>query len=91
MYLVNALFRELETPNLSDNDRALLRCRLAKHLERAGDYEGASEAMAELWQGVGGTPRIEGLENETRAEVLLRVGALTGWIGSANQIEGAAL
>lgn len=89
MYLVNALLRELEKPNLSENDRTLLRCRLAKHLERAGDYEGASEAMAELWQGIGATPRIEGLENKTGAEVLLRVGALTGWIGSANRIEGA--
>ena len=89
MYLVNALLRELENPNLSLNDRAHVRCRLAKQLERAGDYEGAAEAMAELWLGIGSVPTIDGLEAETGAEVLLRVGILTGWIGDANQIEGS--
>ena len=89
MYLVNALLRELENPNLSLNDRAHVLCRLAKQLEQAGDYEGAAEAMAELWQGVGAMPSLEGLERETGAEVLLRVGVLTGWIGDANQIEGS--
>ena len=32
---------------------------------------------------------LEGLDDETKAQVLLRVGALTGWIGSASQIEGS--
>jgi tetratricopeptide (TPR) repeat protein len=45
--------------------------------------------MAELWQGVGARPMLDGLDDETRAEVLLRVGALTGWIGRASQIESA--
>ncbi|MGZ5435656.1 MAG: hypothetical protein ACXWID_09335 [Pyrinomonadaceae bacterium] len=89
MYLANALLRELENPGLPFKSRALLRCRLAKQLERAGDYDGAVEAMAELWQGVGARPNLEDLNDETRAEVLLRVGALTGWIGDADQIEGA--
>jgi hypothetical protein len=86
MYLANALLRELENPGLSEKSRALLRCRLARQLERAGDYDGAAEAMAELWQRVGVPPRVENLDAETRAEVLLRVGALTGWIGDARQI-----
>lgn len=89
MHLANELLRELDTPGLSLNERAHLRCRLAKQLEQGGDYDDASEAMAELWQGMGARPMLEGLDDETKAEVLLRVGALTGWIGSASQIEGS--
>ena len=89
MHLANALLHELETPGLSLNDQARLRCQLAKQLEQGGDYEDAQEAMGELWRGVGNRPTLEGLDDETAAHVLLRVGALTGWIGSARQIEGS--
>src|SRR5713226_161086 len=89
MHLAKELLRELDTPGLSLNERAHLRCRVAQQLEQAGDYDAASEAMAELWKGVGARPNLEGLDDEKKAEVLLRVGALTGWIGSANQIEGS--
>jgi tetratricopeptide (TPR) repeat protein len=89
MHLANQLLRELDTPGLSLNERTHLRCRLAKQLEQGGNYEAAGEAMAELWQGVGARPMLEGLDDATKAEVLLRVGALTGWIGSARQIEGS--
>ena len=71
------------------NERARLRCQLAKELQDAGDYEGARSAMGELWQRIGERPRLEGLDEAARAEVLLRAGALTGWIGSAKQFEGA--
>jgi CheY-like chemotaxis protein len=66
-----------------------MRCQLARHLEEAGNYEAARDAMGELWQRVGERPLLEGLDEEVKAQVLLRVGALTGWIGSAEQIEGA--
>ena len=89
MHLAKVLLDEISDQNLSVNDRALLRCRLARQLEHSGDYEAASEAMADLWQGVGTRPMLEGLDDETAAQVLLRVGALTGWIGSAGQIEGS--
>jgi len=89
MHLANELLRELDTPGLSLNERARLRCRLAKQLEQAGDFEAAREAMAELWQGVDTRPVLEGLDDETKAEVLLRAGALTGWIGRTTQIEGS--
>ncbi len=89
MHLANELLRELEAPGLSLNKRARLRCQLAKQLEQGGDYEAAREAMAELWQGVRARPMLEGLDEETKAQVLLRVGALTGWLGSARQIEGS--
>ena len=65
------------------------KCAAAKELETAGDYEGAVEALADIWSGVGERPRIEGLPEKTQAEVLLRVGALSGWLGSSGQIPGA--
>jgi CheY-like chemotaxis protein len=83
------LLRHLAEPSLPSNQRAQLRCKFATQFEEAGDYEAAREAMGELWQRIGERPLLEGLDAETRAEVLLRVGALTGWIGSAKQIEGA--
>ena len=45
--------------------------------------------MSGLWSQVGQPPVLEGLSSATAAEVLLRSGALTGWIGSVKQIEGA--
>src|SRR5882672_2444591 len=89
MHLANELLRELDTPGLSQNAHAALQCRLAKEYEEAGDYDAASEALAELWRGVGARPNLEGLDDETRAQVLLRVGMVTGWIGSAEQIGGS--
>ncbi|HEX8707032.1 MAG TPA: helix-turn-helix domain-containing protein [Pyrinomonadaceae bacterium] len=84
-----SLLRQLENPKLSRDQRAQLRCQLAKELEEAGDYEAARQAMGELWQRIGEHPRLEGLETSTIGEVLLRAGTLTGWIGSKNQLAGA--
>ncbi len=89
MRLAKESLREIDSPSLSVNERARLRCRLARHLEAAGDYEAARDAMAELWQGIGTRPVLNGLDDETKAQVLQRVGALTGWLGSAVQIEGS--
>lgn len=81
--------RELETCDLALNDRARLRCRIGQRYEQIGEYEAAREVLAEFWPGVGARPNVEGLNETEQAEVILRVGTLTGWIGSANQIEGA--
>ena len=51
MYLATKLLRELDRPDLSVSERALLRCRLAREQERAGDYDAATEALGELWRG----------------------------------------
>ncbi len=64
-------------------------CERARELERAGDYEGARAALGKLWSRIGERPAVDELPAETRAEALLRVGALSGWLGSANQIPGA--
>lgn len=89
MSLAHQLLHQISDPNLTDEERARLRCESAKQLEEAGNYEAAREIMGELWQGVGHRPALEGLEQWTAAEVTLRAGVLTGWIGSCKQIEGA--
>jgi tetratricopeptide (TPR) repeat protein len=83
------LLRQLDNPALGDDDRARCRTELSRKFEDAGDYEAAREALGDLWQGVGKRPRLEGLSESAAGQVLLRVGALTGWIGSSEQIQGA--
>jgi len=65
------------------------RCRAAKELAGAGDYEAARDALGDLWDGIGQRPRIEGLPPGDQAELLLRAGALSGWLGSSSQVPGA--
>jgi hypothetical protein len=73
-----ALLRQLSNKNLSPDERAELRCQIAKQYEDTGQHEAARQVMGELWQRIGERPKIEGLEPRTAAEVLLRVGVLTG-------------
>jgi tetratricopeptide (TPR) repeat protein len=89
MNLTSKLLKEIDNQELCYSERARLRCMLAKELEEAGNYEAARGAMGELWQHVGERPLLDGLDERTAAEVLMRAGALTGWIGSAKQIVGA--
>lgn len=89
MSLAETLLRQLDNPKLGRDERARLRCQLAEELEHRGQYEAARNALGELWQGVGQRPFLEGLADFTAAEVLLRVGTLSGWLGSASQSEGA--
>ncbi|HYG80302.1 MAG TPA: tetratricopeptide repeat protein, partial [Pyrinomonadaceae bacterium] len=89
MTLTSKLLRQIDNPALNRAERARLRCQLAKELEDLGNYESARAVMGELWQRIGERPQLEGLDQHTAAEVLMRAGALSGWIGSVNQIEGA--
>ena len=83
------LLHQIQDRTLSPEQRALARCKLAKQFEEVGNYEAAREAMGDLWTGIGAAPNVEGLTESTRAEVLLTVGSLTGWLGSTKQVEGA--
>src|SRR5437016_7824516 len=78
-----------ETRGLSRGERAVHCCDLAKQLEKAGEYEAACEALNEFWPERDGPPNLNDLDEATRAEVLLRVGALAGWLGSTDQTEGS--
>lgn len=89
MLISNQLLQEIADPSLNHDRRALLRCRLTKELEDIGNYDAAREAMGELWPEVGGRPALDELSEATAAEVVLRVGVVTGWLGSTRQIEGA--
>src|SRR5713226_1929940 len=76
-----------QTRGLTLVERAQHCCGLAKQLEKAGEYEAACEALNEFWPEREEPPMLEGLNQPTKANVLLRVGALTGWLGSADQIQ----
>jgi two-component system NtrC family response regulator len=89
MSLVIELSRQLDDATLGSDERVQLRCRMARELETAGDYEAARLALDGVWQRVGERPHLEGLDRATSAEVLLRAGSLSGYIGSARQIDGA--
>jgi CheY-like chemotaxis protein len=78
-----------ESRGLALGERALLCCSFAKRLEKAGEYEAAYEALREFWPDRISHPTLDGLDDETTAEVLLRVGALAGWLGSANTAESS--
>ena len=64
-------------------------CRAAKKFQNLGEYEAGAEALAEFWSGVGHRPQTENLLPRYRAELLLRAGALSGWLGSSRQMAGA--
>jgi tetratricopeptide (TPR) repeat protein len=64
-------------------------CEFAKNLEEAGEFERALETLYPFWKGLLHRPETDGLAEEPKAELLLRSGTLTGWLGSARQITGA--
>jgi transcriptional regulator with PAS, ATPase and Fis domain len=89
MNLEVELLRQINSTEIDASQRARLRCELAKELEEAGNYEAAQEAMGSLWQHVGERPNLDDLDKQAAAEVLMRAGTLTGWIGSVDQVAGA--
>jgi tetratricopeptide (TPR) repeat protein len=89
MTLLTSLSHQLENKHLSLSQRAELRCQFARACEDRGEYEDARQAMGELWQRIGQRPKTEGLKPSTAAEVILRAGVLTSWLGCTNQITDA--
>ena len=89
---MNLTERKLRVDTGSSADRgedALDCCRRAKALEDQGLYAEAAEELSDFWAGVGGRPRLAALDEPAAAEVLLRTGALTGWLGSRDRRAGA--
>jgi CheY-like chemotaxis protein len=74
-----------DTRELTLDERADLACRVAKQLEKAGEYQGALEALVEFWPDRNEPPNVAKLDEIRRAKVLLRIGALAGWLGGAEQ------
>src|SRR5229473_2442957 len=77
-----------ENRNLPLTERATLSCRLAKQLEKVGKYEAAYEALNEFWPDRNESPKLGGLDDGQKADVLLRIGAIAGWLGSTDQTAG---
>ncbi|MCA1616409.1 MAG: tetratricopeptide repeat protein, partial [Acidobacteria bacterium] len=89
MTLADERLKGIDDPSLTEDRRALLRSGAAADLINAGQYEAAREALGGLWPGIGERPEVNNLSPETAAEVLLRCGTLTGWIGSVRGVAGA--
>ncbi len=89
MSLTSQLLHQIADPTLTYNEQARLRCRLSKELEETGNYVAASQALGEIWSHIGERPTLDDVDEATTAEVILRVGVLTGWIGSAGQVNGS--
>ena len=86
MNLRASLLREVLNPTVSVGRRVELCCELAKDFENKGEYEEARELLSGLWPEMSQRPELADLEQDTAAEVLLRAGVLTGWIGSHHQM-----
>jgi hypothetical protein len=89
MNLADERLKELDNPSLTESERVLIRCRVAADLIHRGQYEGAREALGELWLGVGQRPPERNLPPAVAAETLLQCGTLTGWLGSVRNVSGA--
>jgi tetratricopeptide (TPR) repeat protein len=87
MDLQTSVFENQTDFSVIDNVAPL--CELAKTLEEAGEFERAAETLRSLWKGLPHRPDTEGLDDEAKAELLMRAGTLTGWLGSAKQVPGA--
>jgi CheY-like chemotaxis protein len=80
---------QLTTTELAQTAQAGHSCQLAKQCEKAGDYDAAREALSDFWPELDGQPKVDGLDARTTAEVLLRIGNISGWLGSARQSIGS--
>src|ERR1051326_9227417 len=87
MELQTSIYDRKATSPIMDNLFAL--CEFVRNLEEAGEFELAEEGLRPFWQGVPHRPNVNGLAEEAKAELLLRTGTLTGWLGSAKQIPGS--
>src|SRR5437870_6040117 len=78
-----------QTDGLSRNERAKLCCDLAKQMEKVGEYEAGAEALQDFWPDRNEAPIVDDLDLTTKASVVLRVGNLIGFLGSAGQAAGS--
>ena len=89
MSLTERKLSGLDAPALTRDGQALAACRLAKESEERGRYDEAREALSDFWPGAGSPPEIGGLGARSAAELFLRAGTLTGWLGSSRQLTEA--
>jgi tetratricopeptide (TPR) repeat protein len=86
MTLRASRLHQLDDPNLSVNTRAELCCEIVRDFENKGEYEEAQKVLSGYWQHIDERPEVGNLEPRVAAELLLRAGVLTGFIGSKHQL-----
>lgn len=86
MTLRASRLHQLDDPNLGVNTRAELCCEIVKDFENKGEYEEAQKVLSGYWRHIDERPEVGNLELRVAAEVLLRAGVLTGFIGSKHQL-----
>jgi len=79
----------IEEASYATAENVIPLCELAKGFEEAGEFDQAVEILQPFWTKFGERPETAGLSEEASAELLLRSGTLTGWLGSAKQLAGA--
>lgn len=89
MTLACERLKELDNPFLTADERAAFRCQAASELIQGGQYEAARDALGELWRGIGVRPDVATLGEAAAAEVLLKAGVLSGWLGASEQAPGS--
>jgi tetratricopeptide (TPR) repeat protein len=77
------------TLNTTLDERALSCCRESQDAEERGDYAGALLALNPFMERIGEEPKSEGLNDFSRASLLLRAGVLTSRIGTHKGIRRA--
>lgn len=86
MTLRASRLHQLDDPSLGVNTRAELCCEIVRDFENKGEYEEAQKVLSGYWQHIDEHPEVGKLEPRVAAEVLLRAGVLTGFIGSKHQL-----
>lgn len=76
------------THELSRTQRAAFACQVAREFEKTSEYDKALEVLGEFWSEASDSLDLSDLDEATKGEVLLRVGVLAGWRGSADQRYG---
>lgn len=89
MNLEDTRLKQLGAPNLTPEERAIVRCRVAAEYIYAGQYEAARDVLSDLWRGIGQHPKLDKLTPLVTAEALLQCGVLSGWLGSTQQMADA--
>src|ERR1043166_5628382 len=87
MDLQTSIYEKTINPAVAEDVIPL--CELAKNFEEAGEFNQAAEILRPFWSGISNRPVTKSLEEKAQAELLLRTGTLTGWLGSAKQVPGA--
>lgn len=79
----------METLRAQSEEQPIALAKKLFELERCGRYEKALSEAKKIWNDISKLPQVEVFEAKDAAELLLRCGALIGFIGHQNKIPNA--